>query len=155
MMITWNEEKVISVNIEKVWDLFSDENMQRIMPNVVEHTPIEKKEGIVGSTYRQSYKEGKRVETYIVETLGYENTESKKHLHIGFTLGKAFEIEAAFTLIKIDETSTRFIYTGHNKGINFLGKVMLKIAGDKNNNKVVQDFMDKVEEEAVRESASV
>ncbi|MFD1359647.1 SRPBCC family protein [Fictibacillus halophilus] len=154
-MITWNEEKVISVNIEKVWELFSDENLQRIMPNVVEHTPIEKKEDIVGSTYRQSYKEGRRVETYIVETLGYENTESKKYLRIGFTLGKAFEIETAFTLIKIDEMRTRFIYMGFTKGINFLGKVMLKIAGDKNNNKVVKDFMDKVEEEAMKESASV
>jgi hypothetical protein len=76
-------------------------------------------------------------------------------LHIGFTLGKAFEIETAFTLIKLDESSTRFVYKGHNKGINFLGKVMLKIAGDKNNNKVVQDFMDKVEEEAMKDSASV
>jgi hypothetical protein len=154
-MITWNEEKVIPVNIERIWVLFSDENLQRIMPNVVEHTPIEKKEGIVGSKYRQSYKEGRRVETYIVETLEYENIDSKKHIRIGFTLGKAFEIETAFTLLKIDESNTRFIYTGHNKGINFLGKVMLKIAGDKNNNKVVQDFMDKVETEAMNESASV
>ncbi|MCM3719426.1 SRPBCC family protein [Fictibacillus phosphorivorans] len=154
-MVTWNEERVISAHIEKVWDLFSDENMQRIMPNVVEHTPIELKEGIVGSKHRQSYKEGKRVETYIVETLGYENTESKKHLRIGFTLGKAFEIEAAYTFIKLDETRTRFIYTGRNKGVNFLGKVMLKLAGEKSNQKIIQDFMDRVEEEVMKESTPV
>jgi hypothetical protein len=154
-MLTWNEERVIAANIESVWELFDDKNLQRIMPNVVEHTPIEKKDGVVGSTYKQSYKEGRRIETYIVETLAYENTDAKKHLRIGFTLGKAFEIEAGFTLIKIDQTNTRFIYTGQNKGINFLGKVMLKIAGDKNNNKVIQDFMEKVDEEAMKESTSV
>ncbi|KZE67560.1 hypothetical protein AWM68_19040 [Fictibacillus phosphorivorans] len=148
-MLTWKEEKTIPANIEKVWELFSDENLQRIMPNVVEHTPIEKKEGIVGSTYRQSYKEGRRIETYIVETLAYENTENQKHLAIGFNLAKAFEIQTMFTLIKVDESQTRFIYEGSNKGINFIGKVMLKLAGEKNNNKVVQDFMDTVERESL------
>ncbi|MFG6497601.1 SRPBCC family protein [Fictibacillus sp. UD] len=153
-MLTWKEEKTIPANIEKVWELFSDENLQRIMPNVVEHTPIEKKEGVVGSTYRQSYKEGRRIETYTVETLGYEDKENEKHLAIGFNLAKAFEIQTAFTLIKIDESKTRFIYEGSNKGINFLGKVMLKIAGDKNNNKVVQDFMDTVEKESLVNATS-
>ncbi|GGB70031.1 SRPBCC family protein [Fictibacillus barbaricus] len=152
-MLTWNEEKTIPVNIEKVWELFADENIRRIMPNVVEHTPIEKKEGVVGSTYKQSYKEGRRIETYIVETLAYENTEDKKHLRIGFNLAKAFEIQIAFTLSKIDESTTRFQYEGYNKGINFLGKVMLKIAGNKNNNKVVQDFMDTIEKESLANAA--
>ncbi|MBY6038315.1 SRPBCC family protein [Fictibacillus nanhaiensis] len=153
-MITWNEERVIPVNIDTVWALFDDENLKRIMPNVVQHTPIEKKEGMVGSTYQQSYKEGRRVETYVVEYREYEDTENRKHQKIAFTLGKAFEIEAAFTMIKIDETTTRFVYTGQNKGVNFLGKVMLKIAGDKNNDKVVHDFMEKVEKEALQESTS-
>jgi hypothetical protein len=154
-MLTWNEERIIAVNIETVWELFEDEKLQRIMPNVVEHKLLEQKEGIVGSTYQQSYREGRRVETYIVEYKDYENKDSRKHLKFGFTLGKAFEIETAFTLVKIDEFTTRFIYTGQNKGINFLGKVMLKMAGDKNNNKVVQDFMDKVERESMQQSTSV
>ncbi|MBH0158915.1 SRPBCC family protein [Fictibacillus sp. 5RED26] len=148
-MLTWKEERTIPVNIERVWVLFSDENIQRIMPNVVEHTPIEKKEGVVGTTYKQSYKEGRRVETYIVETLAYEDTVNRKHLEIGFSLAKAFEIQTAFTLIKMDENTTQFVYEGSNKGINFLGKVMLKIAGDKNNNKVVHDFMETVERESL------
>ncbi|WNB91919.1 SRPBCC family protein [Bacillus sp. NEB1478] len=149
-MITWSEEKVIPVQIDKVWELFEDRNLQRIMPNVVDHKPLEIKEGVIGSTYEQKYREGKRVETYIVEYTEYENTDSKKHKKMEFTLGKAFEVEAAFTLIKVDENSTRFIYKGQNKGINFLGRVLLKIAGDKNNNKVVQDFMELVEKEALK-----
>lgn len=151
-MITWHEERIIPVNIEKVWHLFELENIQRIMPNVVENKVIEQKEGVVGSTYQQKYKEGKRIETYIVEDLEYENTPEKKHNKIGFTLAKAFEIEAAFTLHKIDENQTKFIYQGENKGLNFLGKVLLKLGGEKNNNKVVTDFMNLVESEAMKEA---
>ncbi|MDQ6418144.1 SRPBCC family protein [Paenibacillus sp. LHD-117] len=147
-MIEWHQERNISVNIEKIWTLFQLENIQRIMPNVVEMKVLEKKPGVVGSTYEQKYKEGKRVETYIVEDLAYENTETLKHNRIGFTLAKAFEIEAAFTLKKVDEQNTLFIYEGHNRGVNFLGKVLLKMGGQKNNEKVVTDFMDLVEKEA-------
>lgn len=152
MMIKWYEEKTIPVNIETIWTLFELENIQRIMPNVIENKVLEKKEGVVGSKYQQKYKEGKRVETYIVEDLEYENTPDKKHNKIGFTLAKAFDIQAAFTLIKLDESETKFIYQGENKGLNFLGKVLLKLGGEKNNNKVVMDFMELVEKEAFKEA---
>ncbi|TMU85204.1 SRPBCC family protein [Bacillus sp. BHET2] len=150
-MINWHEERIIPVNIETIWHLFEIENIQRIMPNVVENKVLEQKEGVVGSTYQQKYKEGKRIETYIVEDLEYENTPEKKHNKIGFTLAKAFEIETEFTFYKIDENQTRFIYKGENRGVNFLGKVLLKLGGEKNNNKVVTDFMDRVESEAMKE----
>lgn len=150
-MIHWREERIIPVNIEKIWRMFQLDQIQRIMPNVVEMKVLEQKEGVVGSTYLQSYKEGKRVETYVVEDLAHEDTESRKHHRIGFTLAKAFQIEAAYTLIKQDEGHTRFIYEGHNKGINFLGKVLLKMGGQKNNEKVVTDFMELVEKEALKE----
>ncbi|KAA0561480.1 SRPBCC family protein [Bacillus sp. CH30_1T] len=151
-MIKWHEERIIPVNIETIWHLFEIENIQRIMPNVVENKVLEQKEGVVGSTYQQKYKEGKRIETYIVEDLEYENTPEKKHNKIGFTLAKAFEIKAEFTLHKIDDYQTRFIYKGENRGVNFLGKVLLKLGGEKNNNKVVTEFMDLVESEALKEA---
>ncbi|WP_064094004.1 SRPBCC family protein [Rossellomorea aquimaris] len=151
-MIKWHEERTIPVNIEVMWNLFEIENIQRIMPNVIENKVLERKEGVVGSTYRQKYKEGKRVETYIVEDLEYENTPEKKHNKIGFSLANAFDIEAAFTLIKLEENQTKFIYQGQNTGKNFLGKVLLKLGGEKNNKKVVTDFMDRVESEAIKEA---
>ncbi|WP_335869107.1 SRPBCC family protein [Bacillus sp. 2205SS5-2] len=150
-MIKWHEERIIPVNIEVIWHLFEIENIQRIMPNVIENKVIEKKEGVVGTKYQQKYKEGKRIETYIVEDLAYENTPEKKYNKIGFTLAKAFEIEADFTLLKIDDENTKFIYKGQNEGLNFLGKVLLKLGGEKNNKKVVIDFMDLVEEESLKE----
>ncbi|MBC2168185.1 SRPBCC family protein [Listeria booriae] len=151
-MMTWNEEMVIEANIEVIWNLFQLENIQRIMPQIIENEVIEMKEGIVGSRYRQKYQEGKRVETYIVEDLAHEDTPERKHNTSGFVLAKAFEIETSFTLEKIDEKSTRFIYSGTNQGINFLGKILMKLSSSKNNDKVVADFMKRVETEALKDS---
>ncbi|MGG7619149.1 hypothetical protein [Bacillus coreaensis] len=58
-MIQWKEEKVIPTNIEKVWNLFSDKNIKRIMPKVEEHILIEKSETEAGAKHRQTYREGK------------------------------------------------------------------------------------------------
>ncbi|EUJ23633.1 hypothetical protein PGRAN_08243 [Listeria grandensis FSL F6-0971] len=151
-MQTWNEEMVIEANIEVIWNLFQLENMPRIMPQIIENEVIEKKEGVVGSKYRQKYQEGKRVETYIVEDLAHEDTPNRKHNTSGFVLAKAFKIETSFTLEKIDENSTRFFYSGSNQGVNFLGKALMKLGSSKNNDKVVVDFMKRVETEALKDS---
>ncbi|MCA1321781.1 SRPBCC family protein [Bacillus tianshenii] len=149
-MIQWKEERVIPVHIEKLWELFLDKNITKTMPKVEEHILIEKTEGEVGAKHQQKYREGKRVETYIVETLAYEDRNDKKLKQISFVLGKAFEINLTFELHKIDETHTKFIYSGYNKGANFVGRAMLKLGSEKANQKVVQEYMDKVETEAMK-----
>lgn len=149
-MIKWKEERVIPVHIEKLWELFLDKNITKTMPKVEEHILIEKTEGEVGAKHQQKYREGKRVETYIVETLAYEDREDKKLKQISFVLGKAFEINLTFELHKVDETNTRFIYSGYNKGVNFVGRAMLKLGSEKANQKVVQEYMDRVETEAMK-----
>lgn len=149
-MIQWKEETIIQANIETVWSLFSDENIRRIMPKVEEHTLIEKTEKEVGAKHRQKYREGKRVETYIVETLMYEDLQDKKKKQISFVLGKAFEITLTFTLLKLDDSKTKFIYEGQNRGVNFVGRAMLKLGGQKGNDVVVKEFMEKVEQEALK-----
>lgn len=149
-MIQWKEEMIIEANIEKVWELFSDQNIKRIMPKVEEHTLVEKTEREVGAKHQQTYREGKRVETYIVETTAYEESDDKKLKQTSFVLGKAFEITTTFALYKIDETHTRFVYEGQNKGVNFVGRAMLKLGSKESNNKVVEEFMQKVKEEAMK-----
>lgn len=149
-MIQWKEEKVIKTNIQKAWSLFFDENIKKIMPKVEEHTIIEKTEVEVGAKHQQKYREGKRVESYIVETLAYEDDPDKKHKQISFVLGKAFQISLTFTLLKIDENHTKFIYEGQNEGVNFVGRAMLKLGSEKSNNIVVKEFMEKVEQEALK-----
>lgn len=151
-MIQWKEETVIDVNIEQVWELFLDKNIKKIMPKVEEHRIIEKMEGEVGAKHEQKYREGKRIETYIVETLAYENRPDRKVKKWKFVLGKAFEITLTFSLEKIDEGHTRFIYEGQNKGVNFVGRAMLKLGSEKSNNLVVQEFMQKVKQEAMNVS---
>ena len=149
-MIKWKEELDISANLEKVWSLFMDKNIHKIMNKVEDHVLIEKQENEVGAKHRQSYREGKRVETYIVETLAYEDRPDKKHKKISFVLGKAFEITFSFTLFKIDDNHTKFIYEGQNKGVNFVGRAMMKLGSEKSNNKVVKEFMEKVKQEALK-----
>ncbi|KKI90112.1 hypothetical protein WQ54_23690 [Bacillus sp. SA1-12] len=148
-MIQWKEESIIDTNIENVWSLFMDKNIKKIMPKVEEHILIEKKETEAGAKHRQTYREGKRLETYIVETLAYEDHDDRKLKQISFVLGKAFEITLTFTLVKLEETQTKFIYEGQNKGVNFVGRAMLKLGSEKSNKIVVQEFMQKVEQEAL------
>ncbi|WP_445491667.1 SRPBCC family protein [Niallia sp. 03133] len=147
-MIEWKEETMIDTNIEKVWSLFLDKNIKRIMPKVEEHQLVEKKENEIGAKHQQTYREGKRLETYIVETLAYDDLEDKKHKQIHFVLGKAFDITLSFTLLKVDEAHTTFIYEGQNKGVNFVGRAMLKLGGQKSNINVAKEFMEKVKHEA-------
>jgi hypothetical protein len=149
-MIQWKEETIIVANIEKVWSLFFDENIKKIMPKVEEHTIIEKTEVEVGAKHQQKYREGKRVETYIVETLAFEDHPDKKHKQISFVLGKAFKISLSFRLLKLDDNHTKFIYEGQNEGVNFVGRAMLKLGSEKSNNNVVKEFMEKVEQEALK-----
>lgn len=154
-MLTWHKETTIPAPIETVWNLFDLDHIQRIMPNIVEHKPLEMKEGVVGSTYQQTYKEGKRTETYIVTDLEYENTPYKKHNKIEFTLAKLFNIQTAFTLIKIDEQTTRFIYSGQNEGVNLLGRTISKLGSKKQNEKVVNDFVELVRTESLKDTQKV
>lgn len=127
-MMTWSERVIIPVNIELVWNLFNIENLQKIMPEVVETKILEIKNGVVGSSYEQTYREGNRTQKYIVKDLEYENTPEKKHNKSGFTLANLFEIEVSYTLIKLSENETQFDYCGQNKGCGFFCRVLLEIS---------------------------
>ncbi|MBR2569002.1 MAG: SRPBCC family protein [Paenibacillus sp.] len=147
----WQESLDIEANIETIWRLFGWDQQQRIMPQVVENKLIEEKAGGVGTRVQQKYQEGKRIETYIVEVLEHEDTNEKKHLKIEFELAKMFRIHAVFTLYKLDERLTRFEYGGTNEGLNFIGKLMMKLGSSKRNQQVVDDFMNRVRQEALKD----
>jgi hypothetical protein len=149
----WQEERMINAPIEVVWTLFEEEIAQRIMPKVVENRWLEKKPGTVGSTYEQTYQEGKRKETYVVEIIEFEDTDTRKHKRIRFNLAGAFEMNLIFTLEKGNENQTNFIYSGSNTGLNFVGRAMLKLGNKKAGDKVVTDFLNRVEQEAMADYA--
>ncbi|MBS4206963.1 SRPBCC family protein [Bacillus sp. FJAT-50079] len=148
-MKEWSKEIIIEAPIEAIWDLFdgSLEKMQLMMPQVIENKPVKITEEVVGSIYRQRYKEGKRIEEYDVETLLYLDEPNEKKLKVGFILANFFDITALYELKKIDETKTQFRYTATNKVLKWYFKPFLLFAGDK----VVVSFVNRVKE--VAESA--
>ena len=146
----WEKERIIDTPIDSIWALFEEENAQRIMPKVVENRWIDKKLGITGSTYEQTYQEGKRQETYVVKIVDFEDSNVRKHKRIQFQLARAFEMNLAFTLEKITDQQTKFIYSGSNEGINFVGRAMLKLGSGKNGDQVIIDFLDRVEKESLK-----
>ncbi len=147
-MIQWKEEIGIDAGIEAVWTLFRIENMHRIMPNIAANEWKDRKEGVVGSTFLQTYREGKRTETYEVSILDYKDEPEEKRMRLAFVLAKAFEVDFTFTLQRVEERRTRLIYEGSNRGVNFVGRAMMKLGGESNNRKVVTDFLQKAEREA-------
>lgn len=79
-MKAWTKSIEINAPIEDIWKFLDGSlaEMQKIMPQVIENKPVKITEEVVGSVYRQKYKEGKRIEEYDVETLEYTNTPDKK-----------------------------------------------------------------------------
>ncbi|WP_026691271.1 SRPBCC family protein [Alteribacter aurantiacus] len=149
-MITWRKERTIGADLETVWRLFSEDRIQRVMPNVIEHRLVHKEAGMVGSRYLQTYQQGSRRETYTIQVLGYENSRDRKQLKLGFVLAKLFEIRFSVTLVKKEEERTLLIFEGQNKGVNVAGRTFLKLGGKKITQKVVDDFLGRVEREALK-----
>ncbi|WP_134701102.1 SRPBCC family protein [Ammoniphilus sp. YIM 78166] len=141
-MKEWTKEMEIQAPIEEVWKLFdgSLENMQKIMPQVVEHKPIKITEEGVGTVYRQTYKEGNRLQEYDVTTLEYVDDPEKKKLKVGFTLANLFQITALYELIQVNIQTTLFRYTVTNTPLKWFVKLLLLFAGEK----VVTQFVERV-----------
>lgn len=148
-MKQWTREIEVSAPIDHVWSYLNGslEQMQKIMPQVVENEPIKITEGFVGSIYRQKYKEGKRIEEYDVHTLEYLDTVSEKKLKINFTLAKMFEITAMYELYQVNDKTTKLIYTVANKPLKWFVKPFLLFSTDK----VVVDFLERVKSTAESE----
>lgn len=150
-MKQWISEIEIHSPIDHVWSYLdgSLEQMQKIMPQVVENRPIKiTKEG-VGSIYRQKYKEGKRIEEYDVHTLEYSNQPDNKKVKIGFTLANSFEITALYELRKLEDQKTLLRYTAATKPLKWFLKLLMVFATEK----VVVSFLERVKKVAESETS--
>lgn len=148
-MKQWSRDIEICASIEHVWSYLNGslEQMQKIMPQVLDNEPIKITEEVVGSVYRQKYKEGARIEEYDVHTLEYLDTDNEKRLKIKFTLANLFEITALYELYRLDNKTTKLIYTVTNKPLKWFMKIFLAFAKDK----VVVDFLERVKSVAESE----
>lgn len=149
-MKQWTKEIEIDAPIEQVWKFFDGplENMQKIMPQVVENKPITIVDGMVGSVYLQKYKEGKRVMEYQVETLEYSDSPNEKKLKVGFTLANMFDITARYELVKLNDQKTSLKYTATNRPLKWFVKLFLLFSTDK----VVVEFLQRVKKVAESEN---
>lgn len=150
MMKKWSKDIEIDAPIEQIWQLFNGslENMQKIMPQVVDNQPITITENQVGSVYLQKYKEGKRIMEYNVETLEYFDSPTEKKVKVGFTLANMFEITAQYELVKLENDKTHFTYTTTNRPLKWFVKLFLLFATDK----VVIEFVERVKRVAESEN---
>lgn len=139
---------MIKQPIEKVWQLFLDENAKILYPKLEDHVLVENQNNETGAKHAQSYMEGKQLQTYIVETKLFENTPNKKVRHTQFEMNGLFEIDYIFTLDKKGEDLTLFTYEGSQKGLTVTGKAMLMAGSKKRRNETVIDFMQRVETKA-------
>ncbi|MEC5424589.1 SRPBCC family protein [Virgibacillus sp. C22-A2] len=141
-MKKWSHDTEINASIEQVWNLLNGslEDMQKIMPNVIENKPIKVTDDGIGSIYRQKYQEGKRISEYDVETLIHMDKPDHKELKVGFTLGNMFEITALYELDRINEDETYFRYTTTNKPLKIFLKLFMLLAS----NKIVVQFVERV-----------
>lgn len=124
------------------------ENMQKIMPQVVENKPITITDGMVGSVYLQKYKEGKRVMEYQIETLEYDDSPNAKKLKVGFTLANMFDITARYELVNLTDHRTSLTYTATNRPLKWFMKLFLLFSTDK----IVVEFLQRVKEVAESEN---
>lgn len=149
-MVKWKEEMVIDADIEKVWSLFQDDNIKKLMPRVEEHILLENDNDQLGAKHAQSYHEGTQFQTYIIETVGYEDRPDKKLKQTQFEMGQSFDVFYSFTLLKDGEHRTKFIYEGTNKGQGMMGKAMLLAGSKKKRRQTVTTFMERVRDEALK-----
>jgi carbon monoxide dehydrogenase subunit G len=149
-MKQWSREIEINAPIEQVWSYLdgSLEQMQKIMPQVVENKPVNLTKEVVGSIHRQKYKEGKRIEEYDVHTLEYSNLPSDKKVKIGFTLANCFEITALYELKRVNDQKTKLRYTATNNALKWYAKLFMIFA----NEKVVVKFLEDVKKVAESEA---
>ena len=132
-MKQWTKSIVIEAPIEDVWKYLDGdlEKMQQIMPNVVSNTPVLVTEEVIGSVFRQEYREGKRVEAYDVHVTEYKNTPTEKHMKVTFTLAKLFDITAKYEVESLTDQKTKFVYTATNKPLKWFIKLFMIFANDK------------------------
>lgn len=147
-MVKWKEEIVIVSDIEKVWLLFQDRSIQKIMPKIHSHEPLEGHDDRVGAKHSQSYFEGKQLMSYVVETKAYTDMPELKERMVEFLMGQSILVNYSYRLEKLEPGKTRFIYSGFNKGLTASAKMMLLAGSKKSRQATARTFLERVKDEA-------
>lgn len=152
-MKRWSEQIEIDAPIEHIWKLINGslEDMQKITPNLVEHEPVTVTDNGVGSVYKQTFHVGKRLRTFEVKMLQFEDQADYKKQQFSYIHGGLFEITSTYELKKISDDKTTFHYQTQTKPLKwYLGLFMLLNRGGS----IATRFVQHVKKVAERELAN-
>lgn len=151
-MKVWQADTVITAPIEAVWDVIdgSEDHLKALDPHIVSHIIINETPERIGSKYQQTYREGTKDMTYIVEVIDYDESPTKKRFTIGFNLGGMFDITAGYQLIALDPNTTHLTYRTTNQPLKFFAKIMMKLM---KNDSVVKQHLQRISHLATHEHA--
>lgn len=147
-MVKWKEEIIIDRDIDKVWLLFQDRSIQKIMPKIHSHELLEGQDDQAGAKHSQSYYEGKQLMSYVVDTKAYTDLPELKERTVEFLMGQSIVVNYAYRLEKLEAGKTRFIYSGFNKGLTASAKMLLLAGSKKSRHATARTFMERVKDEA-------
>ncbi len=144
-MKTWTSTIEVNAGIGDVWHILdgSEEHLRKLDPNIIKNEVIEETPERVGSRYLQEYKEGKRVMSYEVKVLDYNETDQTKLFKIGFNLDGMFEVTARYDITALDENHTRVKYTVTNDPLKLIPKIMMFFM---RNDNVMDTHMNRIKE---------
>ncbi|SDN99878.1 hypothetical protein [Alkalicoccus daliensis] len=134
----WREETLIPTHIEVVWEVFQDKNSAKLDPSVTAHTLIEGKEDSIGAKHVQTYVEGKKKITAVVETVLYKDEPNRKIKEIIYKEEHAFSTKLRFELIKLNENETQLIFEGNKEPVNLKGKLKMKFTARRESDRSIQ-----------------
>lgn len=140
-------ELTINQSFIDVFKFLDDENtISKLDPKVVSTLPVNITEGIIGSTYVQKYKEGRKIIEYVITTTKYSKTDDKFEFGISFQLMNHCLIDCVYLVEKLNDSQTKIYYETNQKPLSFMFKVMHKVMPKSLGNKTNMKHLVKIDE---------
>ncbi|MFJ5769710.1 SRPBCC family protein [Psychrobacillus sp. NPDC093180] len=143
-MKKWKKEVELNVPIEFAWPFFYGdvEKKKMIFPKVVGEEILESTEQVVGSVIHQTYQIGSLTEQYEITIRKYADESDYKMIQESFILNDRFQMTIDYELQRVDNKTTKFIYTSLNKPKNPLLSLFQLFGRDE----VVVNFMNRTKD---------
>ncbi|MGB8000154.1 MAG: SRPBCC family protein [Anaerobacillus sp.] len=142
----WEKSLIINAPIDDIWRFLDGglEDLQEVMPNVVDHKVMKKTDSGIGSIHRQKYRVGNKLLEYDVHTLEYMNQKKHKKLTLAFELTDMCKINCSYELFEVSKKVTKLRYYGVNEPLRWYIAPIVLISGDT----IVKEFILKMKQVA-------
>jgi len=132
-MKKWSHEITISAPIEGVWSLFdySQDQTKKIIPKLISIEPVEQTEELVGSVYRQVFRQRGVVQEHFIKILDYKDTPDYKLLKTNFEIEGMINVTTTYEVKRLSKNKTSFKTEIINEPLRLDMKFMLFFAGKK------------------------